>query len=151
MSGKTFYFILKVKLSKLKVVSSMYYVVWVEHIWKAYFTLYMKPETEITYLLQPVKSQVLHSWMCSNACSFNPSSLQGFTSPPRSSAHNVMRVRLPIPHTALQFDQRDHCISQGSTPHSSLFSADPSHDFGLTPLKKENICMISFCATFFYS
>ena len=141
MSDKTFYFILKVKLSKLEV--------WVEQISKKLVVVQWKwvrllttihylrtGNGSITYLLQPVKSQVLHSWICSNACSFNPSSLQGFTSPPRSSAHNVMRVRLPIPHTALQFDQRDHCISQGSTAHSSLFSADPSHDFGLVPLKK---------------
>ena len=52
---------------------------------------------DFAHLGQVVLFQVLHSSMCSKACSKRPISLQFLTEPPSSSAHRVNRWRLPLP------------------------------------------------------
>jgi hypothetical protein len=53
--------------------------------------------TDFTHLGQVVLFQVLHSLMCSKACSKSPISLQFLNDPPLSPAHKVYRSRLPLP------------------------------------------------------
>lgn len=87
------------------------------------------------YLSHVSRFHVLQSSMCSNDWLSRFKSLHEAKGPPDFSAHKVNLCRLPRPQVALQFDQDDHCISQGLVLQLSVFSDGPSQSFGLSPCK----------------